>query len=58
MQEKEEELQEKQRELRQRLLVAGNASAADALLIKPSGFDWACDFKARSCRERCWSHRL
>ena len=46
-QEKEAELEEKQRELRQRLLVAGNAAAADVLLVKPQGFDWACDFKAR-----------
>ena len=47
-QEKEAELEEKQRETRQRLLVAGNAAAADALLVKPQGFDWACDFKARA----------
>ncbi len=47
-QEKEAELEEKQREMRQRLLVAGNAAAADALLIKPQGFDWASDFKART----------
>ena len=52
-QEKEEELQEKQRELRQRLLVAGNAAAADALLVTPLGFDWACDFKARSYHATC-----
>ena len=47
-QEKESELQEKQRELRQRLLVAGNAAAADMLRVMPLGFDWACDFKVQS----------
>jgi len=49
-QEKEEELEQKQREMRQRLLVAGNAAAADALLVRPQSFDWACDFKARDTR--------
>ena len=58
-QEKEEELEQKQREMRQRLLVAGNAAAADALLIKPQGFDWASDFKARvPCQSVSTSRRM
>ena len=58
LQEKEAELVEKQRELGQRLLVVGNAAAADALRVAPLGFDWACDFKARTLggaqRGRSW----